>query len=133
MRVIFGFEPDIGTLVLKRGFANNGLVTNNFFAIVDGESDGIEGGGDDGVAVDIENFAGGFHSGSEGTVDFFEGSEEEIAEGMTLQTTVFETIIHESAEFLRLGKCDEALTDIAGRKNAEFVAKFAGRTAVVGH
>lgn len=84
MRVIFGFEPDIGTLVFKRSFADNSLVTNNFFAIIDGESDGIEGGGDDGVAVDIENFAGGFHGGSEGAIDFFESSEEEITEGMTL-------------------------------------------------
>lgn len=52
---------------------------------------------------------------------------------MAFEATLFEAIVKEVADAGRAGESDEALADVAGGEDTEFVAELPCAAAIVGH
>jgi len=93
---------------------------------------GVGGGGGEDAAADGENLRGELHGLREISGDAGESGDEEIAEVVTLEVSLGESVLEElREEVLILRKRDHTVADIAGREHVEFFAESARRATIV--
>ena len=111
------FAEDLGT-IRQRGFERH-----------------ARGSGGINSAGDVEHFGGYFHGLRKIADDLGERREKEISETVPLQSAAsLKTVLEQARQQGRiLAESDQAVADIAGRKDVEVAAQAAGAAAVVGH
>ena len=118
----------------KRAAGNIGFAFHALAIGKSGDEMNVGGGGRKDAAANGEDLSGNANRFSEIAGDVGERGEEEVAEVVAAETASgLESILKEAAEeSFVLGERDQAIANVAGRKNAIFAAQAARAAAVVG-